>query len=175
MIHFRLEFSPHDDFIKWKHFPRYWHFVRGIHRSPVNSLHKGQWGRALVFSLICAWTNSWTNNGDADELRRHLAHYDIVMNIQHQMPGVTWVVGGTTADFKHHTALNIDQQLHAKKWNIITHPWASYQIRKIVGCACAGNAGNVFPATDFKGNPAYITACITARAWRACRDACRDR
>ena len=24
-------------------------------------------------------------------------------------------------------------------------PWASYQIRKIAGCACAGNAGNVFP------------------------------
>ena len=23
--------------------------------------------------------------------------------------------------------------------------WASYQKRKIVGCACAGNAGNVFP------------------------------
>ena len=30
--------------------------------------------------------------------------------------------------------------------------WASYQIRKILGCACAGNAGNIFPATDFKGN-----------------------
>ena len=30
----------HDDVIKWKHFPRYWPFVRGIHRSPVNSLHK---------------------------------------------------------------------------------------------------------------------------------------
>ena len=28
--------------------------------------------------------------------------------------------------------------------------WASYQIRKIVGCACAGNAGNVFPATADK-------------------------
>ena len=24
-------------------------------------------------------------------------------------------------------------------------PWASYQIRKIAGCACAGNAGKVFP------------------------------
>ena len=24
--------------------------------------------------------------------------------------------------------------------------WTSYQIRKIAGCACAGNAGNVFPA-----------------------------
>ena len=29
-----------DDVIKWKHFPRYWAFVRGIHRSPVNSLTK---------------------------------------------------------------------------------------------------------------------------------------
>ena len=26
-------------------------------------------------------------------------------------------------------------------------PWASYQIRKIADCACAGNAGNVFPST----------------------------
>ena len=32
----------HDDVIKWKHFPRYWSFVRRIHRSPVNSPHKGQ-------------------------------------------------------------------------------------------------------------------------------------
>ena len=27
----------HDYVIKWKHFPRYWLFVRGIRRSPVNS------------------------------------------------------------------------------------------------------------------------------------------
>ena len=25
--------NHHDDVIKWKHFPRYWPFVRGIHRS----------------------------------------------------------------------------------------------------------------------------------------------
>ena len=31
------------------HFLRYWPFVRGIHRSLVNSLHKGQWRRALMF------------------------------------------------------------------------------------------------------------------------------
>ena len=30
----------HDDVIKWRHFPRYWPFVRGIHRFPVNSLTK---------------------------------------------------------------------------------------------------------------------------------------
>ena len=37
------------------HFPRYWPFVRGMHRWPVNSPHKGQWRGALMFSLICAW------------------------------------------------------------------------------------------------------------------------
>ena len=39
----------HDDVIKWKHFPRHWPFVRGIHRSPVNSPQKGQWRGALIF------------------------------------------------------------------------------------------------------------------------------
>ena len=42
----------HDDVIKCNNFPRYWPFVRGIHRSPVNSPHKGQWRGALMFSLI---------------------------------------------------------------------------------------------------------------------------
>ena len=54
--------------------------------------------------------------------------------------------------------------------------WTSYQIRKIARCACAGNAGNLFPTTDFKGNrQLVIPACITARASRTFRDACRDR
>ena len=44
--------KPHDDVIKWKHFPHYWPFVRGIHRSPVNSPHKGQWGGALMFFYL---------------------------------------------------------------------------------------------------------------------------
>ena len=60
-----------------KHFPRYWPFVRGIHRSPVNSPYKGQWRGALMFSLICTRTNDWLNNRDAGDLRRHRAHYDI--------------------------------------------------------------------------------------------------
>ena len=56
------EIPSHDDVIKWKYFPRYWLFVLGIHRSPVNSSHKGQWRGALMFSLICAWINCWVNN-----------------------------------------------------------------------------------------------------------------
>ena len=71
--------DDHDDVIKWKHFPRYWPFVRGIHRSPVNSLHKGQWRGVLMFSLICVWINGWVNNREAGDLRRHRAHYDVIV------------------------------------------------------------------------------------------------
>ena len=69
----------HDDVIKWKHFPRYWPFVRGIHRSPVISPHKGQWRGALMFSLICVWINGWVNNREAGDLRRHRDHYDVIV------------------------------------------------------------------------------------------------
>ena len=65
--------------IKWKLFPRYWHFVRGIHRSPVNSPHKGQSRGALMFSLISAWINEWVNNREAGDLRRHRDHYDVIV------------------------------------------------------------------------------------------------
>ena len=50
-------------------------------------------------------------------------------------------------------------------------PWASYQIRNIAGCTCAGNAGNVFLATAGLAIP----TCITARTGRTCRDACWGR
>ena len=69
----------HDDVIKWKHFPRNWPFVQGIHRSPVNFPHKGQWCGALMFSLICVWINGWVNNGEVGDLRRYLAHYDVTV------------------------------------------------------------------------------------------------
>ena len=70
-------FPKHDDIIKWKDFPRYWPFVRGIHWPPADSPHKGQWCGALMFSLICARTNAWVNDGDAGDLRRDRARYDV--------------------------------------------------------------------------------------------------
>ena len=39
----------HGNVIKWNHFPHHWPFLRGIHRSTVNSPHKGQWRGALMF------------------------------------------------------------------------------------------------------------------------------
>ena len=73
--------SYHNDVIKWKHFPRYWPFVRGNHRFPANSPHKCQWRRALIFTLICARMNGWVNNREAGDLRRHRAHYDVIVMI----------------------------------------------------------------------------------------------
>ena len=75
--------GAHDDVIKWKHFPGYWPFVRGIHRSPLNSHHKGQWRGSLVFSWICTLAYGWINNRDAGDLRRHRAHYDVTV-MQHE-------------------------------------------------------------------------------------------
>ena len=57
----------------------YWPYVAGIHRSPVNYPHKGQWRGALKFSLICTRINGCENNRDAGDLRRHRAHYNVTV------------------------------------------------------------------------------------------------
>ena len=44
-----------------------------ISASLVDSLHWGQWHVALMFSLICTWTNVWANNQDARDLRCHMS------------------------------------------------------------------------------------------------------
>ena len=46
----------HDDVIKWKNFPRYWPFVRGIHRSP---------SQITILTIVCA-----TKYSGADQ-RKH--------------------------------------------------------------------------------------------------------
>ena len=82
----------HDEVIKWKHFPRYWPFVRGIHRASVNSPHKGQWRGALMCPLICDWINGWVNNHEADHLRRHQAHYDVTVILLYFIVVLVWLM-----------------------------------------------------------------------------------
>ena len=102
----------HDDVIKWKHFPCYWPFVRGIHRLLVNSTHKGQWRKALMFSLICIWINGWVNNLEAGDLRRYRAHCGVtVMNVQNVQwdlkisPGTSYVLSLSAINEKPYTKL----------------------------------------------------------------------
>ena len=63
--------------IIWKLFSRYWFFARGIHRWP----YKGQWRGAFMFSLIGTWLSGWVTNGEAGDLRRHPAHYDVIVMV----------------------------------------------------------------------------------------------
>ena len=83
-------------------------FVRGIHRWPVKTPHKAQWQGALIFSLICAWTNGWVNNQSAGDLRRHLIHYDVTV----------MVIAGLCA-ILYHTGLRHIESLHNIPVNIL--------------------------------------------------------
>ena len=70
----------HDDVIKWRHFPRYWPFVRGIHRwIPLTKASDAElwcflWS-ALQYTVVA-------NNREAGDSRRHRAHYDVTV-MQH--------------------------------------------------------------------------------------------
>ena len=54
-----------------------------------------------------------------------------------------------------------------------TPQWASYQIRKLWVVHAPGMPGTFSPPK--KKSLVSDPACITARAWRTCCDACRDR
>ena len=104
-----------DDVIKWQYIPRYWSFVRGIHRSPVNFPHKGQWRGALMFSLICPWKNGWVNNRIAGDFRRQHAHYDVTaMTIEHPCLLLPAILDFATT---HATSLTIN----SRNENILVH------------------------------------------------------
>ena len=44
---------------------------------------------------------------------------------------------------------------------VISMLWASYQIRKVAGCACTGNAGNVFPPPRVRDPDMHHGTCGT--------------
>ena len=43
--------------------------------------------------------------------------------------------------------------------------WASYQIRKIEGCGCAENAGNIFPPPRVSDPDMHHGTCVTHVSW----------
>ena len=85
--------------------------------------------------------------------------YTVTQQTQHNKPVFIWMALGKTVvtPLLTHCSYNSIALSH---WHLMEctvtaewlSAWTSYQIRKIVGCACAGNAGNLFPATDFNWN-----------------------
>ena len=74
-------------------FLRYWPFVWGIHRSTVNSPHKGQWRGALMFTLICARIKGLVNNREAGDLRHNRARCDVIVMYMSWAMGL-WIACG---------------------------------------------------------------------------------
>ena len=82
--------------------------MRGIHRSPVNSPHKGQWRGALIFSLICVWTNGWVNNREAGDLRCQCGRMTQFHNLSSSIANINLILHTTKTndnkDFAFHLA-----------------------------------------------------------------------
>ena len=54
--------SPiHDDAMTGTHFPHYWSFVRGNHRSPVDFFTKGKWCDSFIFIPFAVCLNKLSN------------------------------------------------------------------------------------------------------------------
>ena len=92
----------------------------------------------LVFSLICAWINTWVNNGEAGDLRRHRAHYDITVMIVLgwgwlarticNRNSVCWIMGYS---FGLHVWVRIQPQEKATFLVEITSPVPEHNIQQI--------------------------------------------
>ena len=82
--------------MKWKRLPPYWPFVRGSHRSAVDSPHNGPVPRAFIFSLMSDLANCWTKNRIAGDLRRNDAHLTSLWWYFHAMTkiclGLAWFI-----------------------------------------------------------------------------------
>ena len=91
----------HDDVIKGKHFPRYLPYVRGIHRW----IPRTKASNAELWCFLWSapdWIHGWVNNREACDLRRHRAHYDIIV----MLTGHYW---GTHMTNRHFVFLTTSQ------------------------------------------------------------------
>ena len=93
----------HDDVIKWKHFPRFWSFVQGIHRSPVTR------GFYVFFDL--RRINGWVNNCEAGDLRRIRPHYNVTV-----MDHMYWYVWLKNCCEKYHVIYRAGSRLAPSQW-----------------------------------------------------------
>ena len=105
----------------------------GIHQSPVNSLHKGQWRGALMFSLICVWINGWVSNREAGDLRRYCAHYDVTVMMKQKpsYPSNTiWLhrinITSSICLLPDGTKPLPEQMLTYHQWGIVAFTWGPF-------------------------------------------------
>ena len=77
-----------------------------------------------MFSLICAWINGSVNNGEAGDLRRYRAHYDVIVMIWEKNCGHESINGGFVCPAAHSGDDNTTKHLvlRGKKARILDIP-----------------------------------------------------
>ena len=78
----------------------------------MNSPHKGQWRGALMFSLFCACIKVWVNNRNPGDLRRHRAHYDVIVSELRPLAECSQIIHWT---FKNQLDLSLNQNIHIQE------------------------------------------------------------
>ena len=69
----------HDNVIKWKHFPRYCVELTGHQWIPRTKANDAE---LWCFLWSPPEINGWVNNRQVGDLRRHRAHYDVIVEVQ---------------------------------------------------------------------------------------------
>ena len=90
-----------------------------------------------MFSLICGWINGWVNNREAGDLRRYLAHYDVMVMVWiHPAKAGTSLVMLTVLDKTVLSTLRKEPQPLPYK------PWWRHQMETFSALLgiCAGNS-----------------------------------
>ena len=89
--------SHHDDVIEWKHFPRYWPFVGGIHRSPGTGEFPAQmasyaenvsiwWRHHITGAIIRLSQCQWSNDEDYGSIgRKNQVKTDNITTAKHNI------------------------------------------------------------------------------------------
>ena len=78
-----------------------------------------------MFTLICARINGWVNNLEAGDLRRHRAHYDVIVMFHQIFYKIPWTPGVTKSNITELREIPWNYQIVI--WNGIKVLWTSME------------------------------------------------
>ena len=109
------------------------HFIYGVHNFAFNC------------SKLFCWPNFRKKNWPLKKRLRDKSSEAVMISIRQMAMTHCWHDLGCRPRFSIPTASYWWYTM--RTLSVLSVQWNSYQIRKITGCACAGNDRNVFPAT----------------------------
>ena len=138
------------------HWPRPWSAIcRKGHRLVFNKIVKHIFGeeyRLSITDVLCGVDTSSSLSGTLSLKRHRFIGIEIpIMNLIRLSDRLMFMIRIFIPIKRRPFSKYRPSYMMPKCWSRDLS-WASYQIRKIAGCACAGNDRHVFPATEFKGN-----------------------